>query len=104
MIIVEQGHIYDLQNFEDSAETPCQTICFIKKEKHPENDTFVTVMNGTTNEEVLHMLVDRLEFLNSKMENHHNVNAINHLKEALNELNMRTAERLSRGVEGTHKE
>lgn len=103
MKIVERGHVYQLDHLDNSGS---QTVTFIKKEIDPENSegAMRTAIEGTTNEEVLYMLLDRLEYLNEKFENHHNVNAIHHIKEALNELNMRTAERLNRGVEGKHLE
>ncbi|VDM15603.1 unnamed protein product [Wuchereria bancrofti] len=54
------------------TEKTTQTISFIHKEKN-ETGELVTVNDGTTNEEVLHMMVDRLTFLNDKMESPHNV-------------------------------
>jgi len=93
-------HIYELHNFEGDTK---QVIYFIKKEVDAEGNV-KTVQNGTTNEDVLNMIVHRLEDLNKKMESHYNVNAINHIKEALDQLNRRTADRLQRGVEGTHQE
>lgn len=100
MKILTPGHVYQLDNF-DELPSFDQVIHFIQKEKDLETGELKTISNGTTNEEVLYMLVDRLKFLNEKMESVHNVNAIHHLNEALNELNMRTADRLNRGVEGT---
>ena len=98
MKIITTGHVYELSNFNNPETT--QTISFIHKEKN-EAGELVTVNDGTTNEEVLHMMVDRLTFLDEKMESPHNVNAIHFLNEALNELNLRTADRMNRGVEGT---
>lgn len=73
------------------------------KEKKQDSDELVTVMDGTTNEDVLDMLIDRIEMLNQHMSSKYNETAINHLKEALKSLNERTAERVSKGIEGTAK-
>lgn len=99
MKIVSEGYQYALENFEDRAT---QIITFIKKEPKPDNPLELETIffDGTTNEEVLWMMVDRLEYLNKKMEDVHNVNAIHFLKQALDELNQRTADRLERVVEG----
>lgn len=58
--------------------------------------------NGTTNEQVILALVERLEALNKPPYNcRENSLAITHLQEALHWLQHRTAARVSRGVEGT---
>jgi hypothetical protein len=62
-----------------------------------------TKINGVTNEEVLRVLIHRLEFLNKKMPCFENTMALSSLKGALSWLNARTEERTKRGVEGTHK-
>ena len=55
---------------------------------------------GTTNEEVLAVLIDRLCFLNAKYSCRENALAITKLEEALMWLAKRTANRAARGVEG----
>ncbi len=92
------GHKYGLDNFEDS--TRGQTIQFIEKEARPP-EGLVTVNDGTTNEEVLVMLIDRLNFLKKKLPSRETSQAITKLDEALLWLNKRTAERKARGVGGT---
>jgi hypothetical protein len=61
-------------------------------------------VNGTTNEEVIEMLLDRLHSLNEmvggKYACRENSLALNHLEEALLWLKRRTENRERRGVEG----
>lgn len=100
MKVLTPGHKYLLNNFEDNSEgTLKQSIQFIQKEGEP----LKTVEDGTTNEEVLAMMIDRMNFLNNKMPGRENAIAITHLETALLWLNKRTADRIQRGVEGTHK-
>ena len=59
-------------------------------------------VNGTTNEEIIELLVKRLQSLNQPPYNcRENSLAITHLEEALHWLWTRTKNRLERGVEGT---
>ena len=57
-------------------------------------------VNGITNEALLAILIHRTEFLNSKFHCEENDEAIRHLKQALVNLEVRTARRIVRGVEG----
>lgn len=98
MEIKTPGYEYELFQFEASEVT--LPIRFIHKEKD-ENGVFVTVQNGTTNEEVLAMLINRLQFLGQKLPSRETSLAITKLEEALHWLNARTQERKARGVEGT---
>lgn len=100
MKIITPGHKYELANMDNPQNG--QVIQFIEK-KRGEAESFVTVNDGTTNEEVLEMLVDRLTSLNSKLACRENSIAITHLETALLWLNKRTANRQKVGVEGTHK-
>jgi hypothetical protein len=107
MKILTTNHRYELANFEN-PESPGQTIQFIEKSYPKEGITIgkafqkaVTVNDGTTNEEVLLMLIDRIRGLNEKMPCRQNSLAITKLEEALLWLNNRTAERRIREVEGT---
>lgn len=74
---------------------------FIHKEE--KNGELVTVSNGTTNEEVLRVLIDRMTFLQAKAPCRENAIVITKLEESLMWLEKRTADRVSRGVEGTHQ-
>jgi hypothetical protein len=98
MKIKTQGHRYELANFEATA-LDGQILQFIEKEKDIEG-IFKTVKDGTTNEEVLAVLIDRLQFLNSKFPCRENAIVITKLEESLMWLNKRTLDRLNRGVEG----
>ena len=60
----------------------------------------ITVNNGTTNEEVLRVLIDRLNCMNKKFPCRENSIVITHLETALLWLEKRTADRKTRGVEG----
>lgn len=59
------------------------------------------VQDGTSNEEVLKVLIDRTETLNEKVHSDENEEALDHLRAALEAFRRRTAARRSRGVQGT---
>ena len=109
MKVLTPGHAYALDFFEDK-EQPGQVLQFIQKEritKRPGSDEvvdeLVTINDGTTNEEVLAMLIDRMRFLHDKLPSRETAIAITKIEEALMWLNKRTADRQARRVEGTHK-
>ena len=94
------GHQYELSNFENK-ENPGQILQFIHKEPKEEGSVeLVTIVDGTTNEELLEVLLDRLNFLQAKFPCRENAIAITKLDEALLWLNKRTADRVKRNVEG----
>lgn len=100
MIKIDEGYKYGLQDFESDTVQP---ISFIKKAPiSPGSPEMETLTNGTTNEEVLKMLIDRVNFLNAKFPCRENSLAITKLEESLMWLNRRTENRVSRGVEGKH--
>lgn len=100
MNIISPGHTYELENHEQGG--PVQIIQFIEKE--PTGfDKFRTVHNGTTNEEVLAMLINRLQFLGNKLPSRENALAVTKCQEALMWLEQRTKDRTTRGVENTPK-
>jgi hypothetical protein len=98
MKVIREGHRYELDGFEDKDNV--QTIQFIEKVK--QGDELVTINDGTTNEEVLEMLIDRISNLQSKFPCRENAIVITKLDEALMWLNKRTADRIKRGVEGKY--
>ena len=58
-----EGHQYELSNFE-KKENPGQILQFIHKEPKEEGSTeLITISDGTTNEEVLEVLINRMNFL-----------------------------------------
>ena len=94
------GHTYELSNFEKKDEKG-QTLQFIHKEPKQEGSTELeTISDGTTNEEVLEVLIDRMEFLQKKFPCKENACCITHLQEALMWLEKRTNDRIKRNVEG----
>src|SRR5258706_12767937 len=100
MKILTPGHRYELENFENKT-IPQQHLQFIEKVPLNEgNNVLRTINDGTTNEEVLSVLIDRLNFLNEKFSCRENSIAITHIETALLWLNKRTSDRVKRGVEG----
>lgn len=99
MKVITEHHKYELANHENK-EVQGQTIQFIQKESR-DGLTFTTVSDGTTNEEVLEMLIDRMKGLAAKVPSKETACAITKLEEALMWLEKRTRDRVKRGVENT---
>jgi len=98
MKVLTTGHAYNLASFEGGEP---QTLKFIQKVPTAEGSKdLLTVADGTTNEEVLAVLIDRLQYLNGKFPCRENALVITKLEESLMWLNKRTADRLARQVEG----
>lgn len=95
---LDAGHKYVVDSMDG---TNPQTIDFIKKELV--DGQFVTVVDGTTNEEILKMMIDRIQHLNNKAPCFENSYCLTYLETALSWLLKRTADRKARGVEGTPK-
>ena len=94
------GHQYELSNFENKDQQG-QILQFIHKESKEEGSTeLATISDGTTNEEVLEVLIDRMNFLQSKFPCRENAIVITKLEESLMWLNKRTQDRMKRNVEG----
>lgn len=100
MQIKVEGHQYEMSNFENK-ENPGQVLQFIHKEPN-ENNELITISDGTTNEEVLEILINRMNFLNNKFPCRENSIVITHLETALLWLEKRTNDRIKRNVEGKH--
>ena len=99
MKVLDPGHCYEL-NLVDGG--PPQTIQFI--DKRPEgagSQRLITAVDGTTNEEVLAMLIDRMYWLQNLASCRENSIVITKLEECLMWLNKRTADRIARHVEST---
>jgi hypothetical protein len=100
MKVITDGHRYELPNFE-RPDQKGQELQFIEKLPETGNPTrLLTVNDGTTNEAVLEVLIDRLNYLNGKFPCRENSVALTHLDSALLWLNKRTNDRKKRGVEG----
>lgn len=99
MKVITTGHKYELASFEGG--TP-QTLQFIEKTPNLQagNGLLFTVNDGTTNEEMLRVLIDRMQYLNGVFPCRENALVITKLEESLMWLNKRTADRLARAVEG----
>jgi hypothetical protein len=101
MKILTPGHKYELANFEQNLPEINQRLQFIEKipvtEGSPE---LQTVHDGTTNEEVLRVMIDRMQSLQAKFPCRENAIVITKLEESLMWLEKRTADRKARGVEG----
>ncbi len=105
MNVITPGYKYELAYFPDdgvSYRTPGQILQFIEKDRNAAGD-FITVNDGTTNEEVLLMLIFRIRFLNAKAPCRENAIVLTKLEESLFWLNSRTKDRVERGVIGTPK-
>lgn len=100
MKTIVDGHRYELSNFENK-DAEGQFIQFIHKVPVEEGSTELkTIADGTTNEELIEVLLNRLNYLQSKFPCRENAIAITKLDEALLWLNKRTADRIKRNVEG----
>ena len=97
MTILTEGHKYVAQNFENKEAG--QTIQFIEKTGLP-GMPLTTVNDGTTNVELLTILIDRMNYLNGKFPCRENSLAITNMEQALMWLEKRTRDREKRGVEG----
>jgi len=101
MQVLTPGHKYVAANFENAENG--QTIQFIEKVSPDGGSTLETVNDGTTNEELLAVLIDRLNFLNNKFPCRENALAITNIQQGLFWLNERTRGRVARGVEGQQR-
>jgi hypothetical protein len=100
MKVISQGHYYELDNFE-LKNTDGQRLQFIEKVPSKDNPTeLITLNDGTTNEEILAVLIDRMQYLQGKFPCRENAIVITKLEESLMWLNKRTTDRVKRNVEG----
>lgn len=87
----ESYHVY---------ETAGGMLYFRRIDQRPDGG-FEQVHGGTTNEEVIEILIDRIRCLNAVLSCRENSLAITKLEEALLWLNRRTQLRTAQGVEST---
>lgn len=104
MKVLVEGHTYELVHHESYGLDGCpvERLQFINKVKQ-EDGALVTVADGTTNEEVLRVLIDRMNYLQKRVPCRENAIVITKLEESLMWLEKRTADRNARGVEGAEK-
>lgn len=109
MKVLKEGHLYELDSIEGKN---IQKLQFIEKEaeevieefgdgKGRTRVVFKTINDGTTNEEVLKVLIDRLTTLNKKLPSRENSIVLTKLEECLMWLDYRTKKRLEQKVENT---
>lgn len=102
MKVITEGHRYEVEGFENVENT--QVIQFIEKAPDaPGSTTLVTLNDGTTNEALLEVLINRMQYLQGKFPCRENAIVITNLEESLMWLNKRTADRKKRNVEGTNQ-
>ena len=101
MKVLKEGHLYELTNVDGVGDT--QRIQFIEKRQNVVGDKLETINDGTTNEDVIEVVIDRLQYLDEKHPCWENKLAITKLVEALIWLHKRTDDRKQRGVEGTNQ-
>jgi hypothetical protein len=104
MKVLTSGYRYALPNRENPDYA--QELQFVQKEPSKLQvgegpRSLVTVTDGTTNEEVLGMLLNRLMFLYQQLPDINTMLAAHHVELALTSLHNRSADRQARGVEGT---
>ena len=103
MKVIVEGHTYELERHDVKLDGyPVERLQFVNKAKQ-EDGSLVLVADGTTNEEVLRVLIDRMKYLQSRMSCRENAIVITKLEESLMWLEKRTADRNARGVEGAEK-
>ena len=76
MKIVDKGHKYKLKNLKTKGH---QTICFYKDGEINNTKT----KKGTSNQEVLRILIDRVLFLEKQKHHYLNKKILKHLRKAL---------------------
>ena len=99
MKVIDPGHVYSLSSYAGENE---YILNFIHKEPDEENK-LVIEKDGTTNEEVLEMLLHRLKWLQNRLPSRETAIAITKIEEALLWLNRRTSLRMIQNVENTMK-
>lgn len=103
------NHRYDIMGFDteknpSSVDTIGYKVSFRRTVVLFQNGPIAEAgVNGITHEALLAILIDRLEgFQRGAYANRYNASALSALREAQEQLQARTRERVERGVEGTH--
>lgn len=98
MKVLTEGHKYQLSGFENVENT--QEIQFVEKAPVEGTTDLYTVNDGTTNEALLEVLINRMNYLQGNFPCRENALVITKLEESLMWLEKRTADRKKRAVEG----
>lgn len=101
--VMDNGQCYLLHAYNSNAPIYDQTLQFVKKELGNDGKTLVLTKNGTTNEAVIAVLIERMHYLNTEVPSKFNSDAIQYLQLALLALQERTKDREARVVEGTNQ-
>ncbi len=96
--VLRKSYKYELVNFDDDGAEG-QVIQFIEKVSG-NDDKLITLYDGTTNEALIEVLIDRIGNLQEKFPCCENAIVITKLEESLMWLEKRTADRKKRNVEG----
>jgi hypothetical protein len=96
------GHKYAVAHFDNPEDSTI--IQFIHKDVSDKTGELETITDGTTNEELIKVLITRLTYLDNKFPSNFNRASIKALNAALRNLERRTKDRVERGVEGKHEE
>jgi len=99
MKTIKGGHLYQLGT---KARGNLQFLQFIEKILNPATNKYELVKDGTTNEEMFEVLIDRLELMNIKLPCEENREILNNLREALMWQNKR-AERMEKARAESYK-
>lgn len=105
MKVLRAGHRYKVSNLDNPNNS--QQIQFVEKAAKsgdPDSGELELVQDGTTNEELVKVLIDRTTYLNGKLPCPENERAIEHLENALAEFGARKNRRDNAGLTGTPKE
>lgn len=105
--IITPGHEYELIDFESynnpSSPVTLQNLRFVNKRPNSANNELLELVHdGTTNEDLLKVLINRTQYLQSKFPCRENAIALTKMDEALMWFEKRTADRIARNVEGKH--
>lgn len=92
MRVIDPGHLYELENLDGSPRDPLSLLRFVKRigEKFPGNEG--QGYPGTISQEPIRALINRTAYVDRQRPHPRNQLAIDHLRQALRELEMRAAE------------
>lgn len=98
MQVIYPGHAYQLAHHDG---VHVETLQFVQKVMDGEH--LRVEVAGTTNEEVIAVLIDRMEYLQEQVPCAENEEVLMHLRRSLQILNARTKDRMDRNVEETNQ-
>lgn len=95
MEVIDPGHVYILKCLDTPGVEKAVVLTFVKREGegYPGN---VGHYPGTTTQEVLRALIDRIKYVDNQIRDQRNDSVLTHLRMAIFQLEMRAAERHGR--------